>query len=325
MNETHDGLGRLFAFSEVATKANKTLLVISPAGTGKSTSSDLVVTNHPGSIKLGSLTAAGLTPWEERFTSFRAVLAVDDLGRLNTSYRRLYTISTIAELVYSHFAEDHTGHQSLSIKDFGGSAIINCQPVVLRQIVNTGDWEATIADKTVRYYHLRRPRKPFMGVPKIEVEPGWPMDRVEFPDVESPEIYPLVFKGFGQWGEARSRQHIGDLLRAVASFRKSAVVEAEDINILTQLIKPLWVEPLVMDKRGLEADRVLSSHLLYLITELSTYGHITLSQMSRNYKISEKSAQRYLDEHQTLVQVVSKNPTTYGATQQMVDLLKEVI
>tara|TARA_Y100000310_G_scaffold328014_1_gene395334 strand:+ start:79 stop:552 length:474 start_codon:yes stop_codon:yes gene_type:complete len=157
------------------------------------------------------------------------------------------------------------------------------------------------------------------------VDPGWSLEKIEMPDVESDEIYPLVYKGFMQWGEARSRQHIGDLLRAAASYRKDKTVSTDDITLVRQLLKPLWVEQLVMDKKDLEAERILTTDLLYLITELTTYGKITVSQMSRNYKISERTAQRYLDRHQKLLQVVSKNPTTYAATQVMEDLLMEVI
>lgn len=325
LNETHEGLGRLFIFSMLACKASKTLLVISPAGTGKSTSSDLVAENNPGSIKLASLTEAGLTPWQEKFTSFRAALVVDDLGRLNTQYRRLYTIATVAELVYSHFAEDHTGHQHLSITDFGGSAIVNCQPVVLRQIIRSGDWEATVADKTLRYYHLRRPLKPFLELPRLDIELGIAIEDVKRPDVESETIFPMVEKGFMQWGEARSRQHISDLLRAAAAFRDSENVESVDIKLLTQLVKPMWVEQFVMDKKGLESERLLATDLLYLITELTTYGKVTIKQLARNYKISAETARRYLDSHPTLVRVVQKKPTAYGATAAMMKLLKEVI
>ena len=80
VEDTHPGLGRLTAMCWLATVARKTLLIVAPPGTGKSTATNLVADKYPGAWKIAALTEAGLTPFEDDFKGFRGVLVLDDLG-----------------------------------------------------------------------------------------------------------------------------------------------------------------------------------------------------------------------------------------------------
>ena len=324
VEKTHPGAGRLAAFSLVTCKAKKTLLVIAPAGCGKSATSDLMMDKVPGAIKVSTMTAAGLTPWQDSLSNFNGLVVMDDLGRLQTTYRRLNTLATLTELVYSHYAEDHTGHQHLSINHFNASAILNCQPVVLREAMRSGDWEATVADKTLRYYHLFRPVKPTLDSIRADVGLGIEVKDVSLHVKEPVSIRNLIKLGYAQWGMARSREHITDLLKATAALDESEIVRALDVRTLARLMKPLWLERHVVDKKSLEGERRLRSDLLYFLTEFVTYGEITFEVMMRNYKVSESTLRRVMERYARLWVITNKNPTRYGPSPEMKALMKEV-
>ena len=306
----------------VAAHAMKCLLLIAPPGTGKSTVSNFVFDAIPGARKISALTSAGLTPMQEEFTGYRGLLVMDDLGRLQTRYRRLNTITTLVELVYSHYAEDHTGHQHLSISEFHGAAVINCQPVVLREVLSSGEWEATVADKSIRYYHMYRPTEPNLEPISVEHDTTIPFDQATPPKTDTPLIAQLIKRGFIQWGLTRSREHITDMAQGIAALRGSNTTDEVDAAFLGYLLKPVWIERVVIDKESLEGGRKLHSDFLYMCTEFLTYGNFTLEQLMTNYKVSESTARRTMSKLAKWWQLSSKSPTTYAPSDELEVYLK---
>jgi hypothetical protein len=308
----------------ITTKAKKTLLVISPAGTGKSVASNLLCSQFPESKRLDSVTRAGLEGLQKYFNNFRGLVVIDDLGKIDTHYSRLATITTFCELVYSHFVEKHTRESHILIQDFQGSAILNCQPVVLRRVVESPEWESTIQDKTIRYYHLYRPLNPKVEPPNLSLNWGIGIDKVEFPFKSGEALEELKAIGNVQWQRGRINEHIPDLAKAVASFEGERVVKLPHLKFLIELLKPMLVERYVFTKTDFESGRSLNSNLLCLMIEFASYGEFTLRDLATDYKISEATARRLLEMNHYAWQLKGKNPTVFTPSDSMKKILEEV-
>lgn len=325
LDATHPGIGRAVCFALVCAMARRTLLVIAPRGTGKSTVSALVGKALPQSRIIKSLTSAGLAPLQEALSSYRGCLIIDDLGAMNTDYMRSRTITTLAELVYTGRVEEHTGHQHVEITEFRGSTIVNCQPVVYKRLLNMPEWEATAEDKTIRYYHLHRPTLPNMLTPVMDVDTNLEMHKVEMPDLGMDGIPQLLDVSGMQWGPSRSMEHVTALLRATAALRLSTTVSDLDVNLLSQLMRPCWLERRLVEKAELDGARVMDSNILYLLTEFVSYGHITIKRLMRNYSISESGAYRVMDRYEKLWKISTKRPETiYEPNEDTARLMRQI-
>ena len=324
VESTHPGLGRLTAMCWLATVARKTLLIIAPAGTGKSTATNLVNDRWPGAWRIAALTEAGLDPLQEQFNGFKGCLILDDLGRLQTSYRRINTIATLTELVYSHFAEDHTGHQHLTIENFQGSAIINCQPGVMADLIGDGVWDATVQDKTTRYYHLRRPLMPNLEALDLEMPMAEGLKDVETPSPNEKLTKQLIHLGYFQWGAARSREHITDYLKAMAAFRNDTIVNTADVLALDWVLRPCWFEDIATDREYLDAKRKLDVNLIYLATQWITYGGITYADLIKDYKVSYTTARRIMASQRKQFDQDSKDPPSFHPLPELRNFLEKI-
>lgn len=324
VDKTHPHLGNLLVVAMLATKAKKLLLVVSPRGCGKSRVSSFVALSHPKAMLQDRLSAAGLAQIVSDMTNFDGVLVVDDIAKTQTKYARITTVTTIAELVYSHYCISHMSGGSYEIKDFKGAALINIQPVLLRELVRSPEWEASMMDKSMRYYHLHRPQKPNPLPPTIEL--GWGIDITEvgLPVLRGKMFRDLMAIGEAQWGLARTEEHIGDLLRASAALDKRNKVLPGDFRLLRRVLAPLQVEELVMDKRAFESKRYLDSNQLAVLTEFVTYGQFTLRQISRDYKLSQSQCYTIMAKQQADWKVVAMNPTVYAPTDELQERLRKV-
>ncbi|GAH53668.1 unnamed protein product, partial [marine sediment metagenome] len=56
---------------------------------------------------------------------FGGLVVIDDLGKVDTNYSRIHTVTSFAELCYSHFISKHTMTVTVEIGEFHGSAILN--------------------------------------------------------------------------------------------------------------------------------------------------------------------------------------------------------
>lgn len=324
VDKTHPHLGNLLVVAMLATKAKKLLLVVSPRGCGKSRISSFVALSHPQAMLQDRLSAAGLAQIVSDMTNFDGVLIVDDIAKTQTQYARVTTVTTIAELVYSHYCISHMSGGSYEIRNFYGSAIINIQPVLLRELVRSPEWEASMQDKSIRYYHMRRPQKPNPLPPTIKPEWGIDIREVDLPVLRGKMFRDLLIIGEAQWGLARLQEHIGDLLRASAALDKRTTVLPSDFRLLRKVLAPLMVEELVLDKKAFESKRYLDSNQLAVLTEFVTYGQFTLRQISRDYKLSQSQCYAIMAKLANDWKVVAMNPTVYAPTDELQEKLRKV-
>ena len=209
INRTHKGLGELVAMMQVVVKARKMMLVVSPSGCGKSRAMEFIRRNTPDAFMPDRLSIRGLAGMEDILTSFRSVIIVDDIANSQNDYVRKTTITTLSSLVYTHRIQSQM-MQSVDIEDYYGSAILGIQPILLRDVMLTPEWDASIQDKVLRYYHVQRPIEPNLGFPDVKMSYGIDFDKaIEYkPDTKLIEWKQLVALGDTQWSRARTREHM---------------------------------------------------------------------------------------------------------------------
>lgn len=299
------------------------MLVIAPAGTGKSESALAIQQAYGNVLALDTVTQAALEQFQDVLTDFVGVVVVDDMGRLGNDYRRISTITGLAELTYGHGLSDHTAKSTVNISNFQGSVLLNIQPVVLRKTLNSPEWEANIQDKVIRYYHLYRPVELNFETPKIDLHPKNTPLKIPDPQVGWRDIAKLIIRGEIQWGRARARQHILDLLRAAADIAERKEVSVVDIACAEELTRPLALEKILIDKKGFESERHMRTDYYYLLVEFASYGKLTVQDLVRDYKVSESTAQRFIDMYKRMWHIVSKQPSVYAPSRDTEQVLKE--
>lgn len=283
---THARLGKALAFALLCVKAKKCLLIVAPAGTGKSTITWTLNGVFKEAKVFDSVTRSGLAFFQDELQSFRSVAIIDDMGKIDTPYSRMATLSTFAELCYSHFIAKHTISTHIEINDYQGSAVLNVQPAILAFCIAAAEWEAVIMDKTVRYYHLYRPLKPQRTLPKIEIESNITIDEVELTGMDGKRWDSLLTIGHSQWSDARALEHIEDLLKSAAAWDGRKQVDVSDYKLIWELIRPLQLERYLVQKYGLESDRVFELDLLALIVERASWNKLDIKRVCRDYKCS---------------------------------------
>jgi len=296
IEKTHSSLGNAMAFAVVCVKAKKCLLIVSPAGCGKSAISDTVYANHPDSFRLDSVTRSGLKDFKDVFSSFHGLVVMDDLGKVDSLYNRKHTISTFAELCYSHCISKDTFTVTIEISDFFGSSILNIQPPILAEVYEYPEWESVIQDKTIRYYHLYRPTKPNENKPSISIDWGIDMDLVRKPRHDYKLYSKLEAIASIQWSDARVIEHLNALLRASAALDRRQDVKNDDLQLLYKLMKPMTIERHIMTKFGFETGRYMNTNLAATLVEFASWKNISIDRIARDYKISPATTYRLLSE-----------------------------
>jgi len=296
VDKTHPGLGNAMAFAVICVKARKCLLIVSPAGCGKSAITDTVSKSYPDAVRLDSVTRSGLKDFKDTFSNFYGLVVMDDMGKVDSLYNRKHTISTFAELCYSHFISKHTFTVTVEISDFFGSAILNIQPPILAEVYEYPEWESVIMDKTIRYYHLRRPTQPNENKPSIKVDWGIDMDLVKKPRHDYKLYFKLEDIASIQWSDARVLEHLNGLLRATAALDRRQDVKNEDFVLLYRLMKPMTIERYIMTKVGFEVGRYMNTNLAATLVEFASWKNITIDRIARDYKISPATTYRLLAE-----------------------------
>jgi len=271
----------------LAVKAKKLLLVVGPAGTGKSVVGRLIAANAPQALLFGGVTKAGLARHKTALQGFSGVIVVDDLGSIPSEYSRFHTISDLAALVHEHSCAHDTAAVGFRIEGYFGSAILNIQPSVFRISVREAEWDANVQDRTLRYYHLYRPLEPESEPPQVEIRWGIPIEEVTSSPGPSGALQALFKLGLLQWSRPRVKEHIVDLLKASAALDNRTSITTVDRKLLFALLRPLAAEAVVIRREGLERNRSLDSDLLYLMVEFATYGAFTYEQICNDYKVSQ--------------------------------------
>ena len=324
VDNTHKSLGGLVAILHIAVKARKMVLVVAPSGCGKSTAMSIMAQNTPDSIMPDRLSIAGLATIADKLNSFRSVVVVDDIATTGTSYARQTTITALVALVYTHRIESVMMGIEYAIEDFYGSALIGIQPILLRSIMLLEEWEASIQDKALRYYHLFRPISPNLHLPDVKLNKGIPFDDVE--DFE-PAIDNLVWRNLlaladSQWSRARAKEHLKDFCKGIASLEDRKNVINDDFVLLLKLLKPMAIENICVVKGQLEGPKNLDNNLLALLAEYYSYdGEFPLAQIAQDYKLTLSQCYRIMQTQNGYWQQISKSPTIYRPSKKLTSLL----
>lgn len=325
VNKTHKNLGELVAILQISVKARKMVMIVAPSGTGKSVAMDIVTKGTPDSMSPDKLSIAGLAVMADRMTSFRSVIKADDITTTQTEYARKTLITTLAALCYTHRIETIMQGQVFAIEDFYGSALIGVQPIILKQLMKLEEWDGSIQDKALRYYHLHRPIEPAEPTEiNIEYKNGFDIDRVPNfqPDIDNPNWPILMNLALSQWSIARSREHIKDMLRAIAALESRTEVIPDDYELLAKLLKPMAVENIVVNKRDLEGERFLDNTTLVLLVEYYTYGgEFPLMQVAQDFKTQVSQTYKIMAENSFMWEQCGKSPTLYRPSKHLKELL----
>ena len=293
IDTTHPRLGRLIAMSVIAVKAQQFLLVISPSGCGKSSSSSVIGKTHKDPYPIASVTSAWLMKISERLTGFKGVMLIDDISKIN-DYEKRDTIVTFATLCHEHHIDKHTMMADYEINEFYGSAVINIQPVMMSQLYASTQWEGLLQDKSLRYYHLFRPTQPQETPPNVDIDWGINIDDVK-KEVYRGKIYERLLKiAQIQWSDSRALQHLHLLLRASASLDSRKEVNETDYALLNILMRPMIAERYLFTKTGFEEGRVFDKNLASLIVEFASWSRVDVDRIVRDYKVSPSTAYRLL-------------------------------
>jgi len=296
VEKTHSGLGNALAFSMICVKARMCLLNVAPSGTGKSVITNTLKKHYPDCVRLDSVTRSGLKDFKEQFTNFWGLVVIDDMAKVDSIYSRRHTITSFAELCYSHNISKHTMTVTIVIDGFFGSAVINIQPIILAELVSDAEWEAVTQDKTVRYYHLYRPHKPVGTLPEITADWGISLDLVKKPRHDFKLYEKLEKVASIQWSDARVMEHLDTLLKATAALDRRQEARAEDFQLLYRLMKPMTVERHIFQKYGFETGRSMDTNLMAVLVEFASWSDINLERIARDYKVSPTTAYRLLTE-----------------------------
>jgi len=327
-DKTHPNLGNLVAVSQIVVKARKMMMIVSPSGCGKSRALEYIGKKVPNSFRPQSISIAGLANKTEMLTSFRSVIVIDDIANIQTTHGRNATINTLSALCYSHRVQPSMFKMEFCIEDFYGSALIGIQPVLLKELMLSSVWEASIQDKSLRYYHLYRPLQPNTELPNTSFNMGIDFDSVEnFEPNTISKLWPKLLElGYYQWSRARCHEHMKDLLKAVASLENRKNIIEDDYKTLLMLLKPMSMENLAIKKDELEGDRFLDNNLLALLAEYFSYnGEFTLAHVALDFKISLSQAYRIMQKQTNSHgnwQQISKSPTIYKPNKNLIHALK---
>lgn len=326
VEETHKNMGELIAICQIIVKARKMAMIISPSGCGKSTAMYEVGKNISNAIMPDKLSIAGLVVMADRLNSFRSVIVVDDITTTQTEYARKATVTTLVALVYSHRVQAIMAGQEFEIEDFYGSALVGVQPIMLKSLMLLDEWEGSIQDKALRYYHMYRPLSPYIGTPKINFKNGIDIESVDDfePDKGNENWQKLVNLGHSQWSRARTVEHMKDMLKAVSALESRTQVIEDDYILLAKLLKPMSLENVIVVKEQLDSERLLDNTTLNLLVEYYTYnGKFSLAQVAQDYKITIPQCYKIMASQKKNWQQVSKSPTIFQISDNLLKRLKE--
>jgi len=296
IDKTHYGLGRAVAFSIICVKAKQCLLLVAPSGCGKSVITDMMKDIHPNPVPLLSVTKARLTSYKDTFTNFFGVVLMDDIAGAGSMYERKETLVAFSMLCHAHTISKHTFTSNFEITNFHGATIMNIQPAILAEIYQYPEWESLISEKTLRYYHLYRPTMPKVERPKLTVNWGIDLDLVKKPRHDF-KLYSTLEKiATIQWSDARTLEHLDNLMKATAALDRRQEVNAGDLQLLHKLMKPMTVERYIMHKIGFETGRWMDNNLAAVLVEFATWKNINIDRIARDYKISPSTVYRLLAE-----------------------------
>jgi len=326
VKETHPGLERMVAFNLIAALAHRAVINVAVAGTGKSACTNTIAEHAKNVRKYEEITKTGLRHIEKDLNGFKGVVIIDDIAKIQTTYCKLATVSTMCGLAYDHFAARTTHMFSFRIENFYGAVLMNVQPVIFRIIVKDDSWEAIVADKSLRYYHFIRPREPREHLPRLDDVQVEPIN--SGPDVPGgirtwPEWKALYAIFRCQHSRARAIEHSIAMSRALADLEGKDCVSPDICEKLCEICKPMVVERYLITKMGFESGRDYANELHAILTEFATYGNpVALEDIAVDFRISQRRAYQILAEMKDLVVVKKKQVYALDPLQKLLEVIE---
>ena len=325
VNKTHPGLGELVATCQIVVKAKKMMLVVSPSGCGKSTAMRIIGKHTPEAIMPDKFSLTGIHSRVEVLSNFNSVVIVDDMATTETKEARRATITCLVALTYMHRIEICMAYGDYTIDNFNGSALVGIQPYLLRELMYSENWQVNTRDKTLRYYHLKRPIKPNEELLTMKLEYGINIDKVKDfePNYQDRNWQNLTRLGHCQWSNARVHEHVKAYLKAISALENRVEVVSTDYDLLCRLLAPMAIEQIVTSKEELESPTELNKDLLAMLTEYYTYNNaMSLGQIALDFGLGLSSCRKIMSSQNGYWQQVSKSPTIYKASAELVKVLK---
>ena len=296
IDRTHPGAGRMAAACLLSQKASKAMLIVAVPGTGKTTALDWSAKQNPhGEIKFDSITRSGLAGMDKDLSDFKGVLSVADLGAVDTQYSVKEASKVVALLCYEHRLNKKNVSIAIDITNFRGSALSTIQPSSVQKLISGADWDSVLQDKLIRYYHLRRPLR--IRNEPIELDVPWGVDfaEVNISNAVIASCKRRVDTTVQQWSDARAVGHWCDFYRAASGLAGRKNVIKADVDAAHEILKPLALEPYLVLRESLSADRSFLADDCCVLTELASYGRFDHRRTIKNYRVSNRTLQRSID------------------------------
>ena len=324
---THKGLGKLVLFEILSDIAGKCVLVVGSAGTGKSTSLKAIAPNIPREkLYIDALTLSGLKHIQKALSNANLTIMVDDLSKGATEYSQVQTVCVVGELVYSGWFTKLTGNLAIRIMNFNGSAILNCQPPLLKRLMASPEWETDIRDKVVRYYHLRYPIEPNKAKPNFQISYNYPRNneiKIPIEITKTPE-YKKALENFQyEFTITRAKEHLDDYLVASAKLHNRKKVTLDDVKLIEWLSRIFRLEPNLFTKKELEGKRKLDTSLIPLLGLIVTFKEPTIVEYVKRFQISKSRLYEIIAEHNQYV-LLKGNSGRVISTKEAKELLQEI-
>lgn len=325
IEKTHPGLGSLLCFNVLGAVAKKCVMNVAVAGIGKSTVTWTIKDMWKKDVMVfDSITRAGLKFISKEINNFDGVIIIDDLGKVDTKYSRMATVTTFAELCYSHFVRKITYSLEIFIENFQGAALMNIQPVLLHKLCEEPEWEAVIRDKTIRYYHFLRPLRPVGTHPQLKMSRKKGIKRVKNTSKIDDTYKDLIQLGLTQWSYARTIEHIDDLLKAAAYIDGRLLVWDSDKQVLLDLLRPMMIERYFMRKYAFESALHFDDNAACIFTEMCSFNPLTLAQVCSDFKLTTEMARNILKQVEAYCFVEKNSEAIVQPTALAKELLEEM-
>ena len=328
VEDTHKGLGRLAVVEVLSDASNRSLLVIGSSGTGKSTVMKWLG-KHVTRKKIirDAVTVTGLRHLQKELNNVEATILIDDLSKGGTPYSQVQTVMSLGELVYTGYIFKTTSTVNFGISNFRGSAIMNCQPLLLRRVIKNEEFETDIRDKVIRWYHLKRPITPKLSIPTDNIRHQYRTFNVTIPlNIYDNQLYDDAYGMFRfEFSDARAEEHLQAWLRASAYLNGRDKVNEADLYLIFQLSRNFQFEFVLMNKDNLEGRREMNVNLIPIITTINTFKSYPFTRMLMDYGVKTRRLYEIIKETSNYVDTVKGKDDVYIiARRNLIELLREI-
>jgi hypothetical protein len=314
--------------SILADASNRAMMVVSPSGQGKSKVREYMAANIIRPLQnLDSITIPGLRYLQDKLNGGTYSILCDDLSKGGSSYAQVATVTALGELVYSGFIQKFISNMQLDINGFKGSVIMNCQPLILRRILQSPEFETDIRDKVIRYYHLYRTRRISNAIPESPIKYNYRYKEVKIPDeVKRSAFYKRGLVQFHfEFTEGRSMEHYEALIRGCAAVNEREEVDISDCWLINKLTRCFFIETEIFSKKDLEGPRELDVNLLPILAIFNTFGKYPLEKLMGDFQVKRSRVMEIVHNNETWCAVVKNSDERYLVpTAQAKELLEEI-